>query len=68
LRKWFHADPTRHAEFVVRYNSELKPRAQEVQEIIESTDHSVITLVTATKDLESGHVAVLLPFMNAELA
>jgi uncharacterized protein YeaO (DUF488 family) len=66
LRKWFHVDPTRHAEFVVRYTSELDARGQEVKELIESIEQPVITLVTATKDLEKGHVAVLIAFINAQ--
>lgn len=38
-----------------------------VREFIESIEEPVITLVTATKDLEHGHVAVLLTFLNVEL-
>jgi uncharacterized protein YeaO (DUF488 family) len=66
LRKWFHADPKRHSEFVVRYTAELDKRGQEVTELIESIEQPVITLVTATKDIEKGHVAVLIAFINAQ--
>ena len=66
LRKWFHADSTRHEEFVVRYTAELDEQRQSVRELIESLEDPVITLVTATKDLEHGHVAVLLSFINAQ--
>lgn len=37
-----------------------------VREIIESIEEPVITLVTATKDLEHGHVAVLLAFLKTK--
>ena len=66
LRKWFHADPTRHAEFVVRYTAELDAQGQEVKELIESIEQPIITLVTATKDIEKGHVAVLSAFIKAQ--
>ena len=65
LRKWFHADPTRHDEFVVRYTAELDEQRQSVAEIIDSIDAPVITLLTASKDVESGHVAVLIAFIEA---
>ncbi len=65
LRKWFHADPTRHDEFVVRYTAELDEQRQSVRELVESIEAPVITLVTATKDVEDGHVAVLIAFIEA---
>lgn len=60
LRKWFHADSTRHTEFVARYSAELEDHRDKLEALVASFEQPVVTLVTATKDLEHGHVAVLL--------
>ncbi len=59
LRKWFHEDPTRYEEFVATYTEELEERRDEINTLLRSLDQSILTLVTSTKDLSGGHVAVL---------
>lgn len=59
LRKWYHANPVRHADFAERYMAELNNATFEIKTLIESVQLPVVTLITATKDLDNGHVAVL---------
>lgn len=60
LRKWFHEAPNRQAEFKQRYFAELNERHSEITAVLESlNDQTVLTLVTATKDLQNGHAAIL---------
>lgn len=64
LRKWFHEDTSRQADFEERYVMELEERKGEIEVLIESLrSHSTITLVTATKDLVNGHAAILQSFL-----
>ncbi|MEZ6043096.1 MAG: DUF488 family protein [Planctomycetaceae bacterium] len=65
LRKWFHDQPDQHAEFANRYRLELNERLDEIIGMFLSIDSSRLTLVTATKDLKRGHVAVLCEFLEA---
>jgi len=64
LRKWFHADKTRHDEFVTRYTAELEDRREKIKELVDSLDNPTITLVTSTKEIKQGHVAVLQKFLE----
>ena len=64
LRKWFHASPDQIKEFTKRYKAELAERHDEIKTLFESLDQKVITLVTATKDLEHGHVVVLKAYIK----
>ncbi len=65
LRKWFHADSAnRQDEFAAKYTTELNERTDEIGDLLGSIDSQTITLVTATKDLENGHVAVLKKFLE----
>lgn len=64
LRKWFHEDTSRHADFEERYLMELAKRHGEIEVLINSLrTHATITLVTATKDLVNGHAAILQSFL-----
>ena len=64
LRKWFHAEEPPYEVFVARYRGELEERREQIEEIVQSLDRDVITLLTATKDLERGHVAVLQNYLE----
>jgi len=64
LRKWFHAAPDRLKEFAKRYRAELTERRDEIKSLFDDLDQNVITLITATKDLEHGHVAVLKTYVE----
>ena len=61
LRRWYGHDPAKFAEFKRRYAGELAdPEHQAAwrQLVTESTE-GVVTLLTATKDLEHSEAAVL---------
>lgn len=64
LRKWFHEDDSRREEFVKKYRKELNERKAQVQEVLDSFDKQVVTLLTATKHPEQGHVPVLKEYLE----
>lgn len=61
LRKWFHRDPERWAEFQRRYEAELaEPEKQpRLRELAAQAQGGTITLVYAAKDRERNHALVL---------
>jgi uncharacterized protein YeaO (DUF488 family) len=61
LRTWFHHDPERFAEFARRYRDELSepPRAAALAALAERARSQRLAIVTATKDLEHSHAAIL---------
>lgn len=65
LRKWFHSEEPAYEVFVARYQSELDERRDEIDQILRSFDSEVVTLLTATKDLERGHLVVLKEYLEA---
>ncbi|MBX9579053.1 MAG: DUF488 family protein [Gemmataceae bacterium] len=65
LRKWYHAASGRSDDFAARYTAELVGRRLEIEQTLRSLTHRRVTLVTATKDLERGHVGVLMRFLQA---
>jgi uncharacterized protein YeaO (DUF488 family) len=58
LRDWYHHRPEWFAEFAVRYEAELSgnPALDELRRL---TSRGVVTLVTATREVEISHAAVL---------
>ena len=67
LRKWFHDHLEQHDEFANRYRHELKERLDNIIELFASIDSTPLTLVTAPKELDRGHVALLKDFLEAHL-
>lgn len=67
LRKWFHDHLDQRDEFARRYRQELNARVDDIIELFAALGSSPLTLVTATKDLETGHVAVLVNYLQAHL-
>ena len=61
LRRWYGHVPERFAEFALRYREELAAgeRTRAVSELAELAAGGSVTLLTATRDLELSHVAVL---------
>jgi uncharacterized protein YeaO (DUF488 family) len=61
LRKWYSHQPERFDEFAARYASELETEegAAALAELREVLRGGPVTLVTATRDLDASHVAVL---------
>ncbi len=58
LREWDHHDPQRFDEFAARYAEELhdSPALAELRKLAK---RGVVTLVTATRDLDISQAAVL---------
>jgi uncharacterized protein YeaO (DUF488 family) len=61
LRKWYGHDPDRFAEFSRRYSKELDypERAAALRHLHELARGQTVTLLTATKNVETSHAAVL---------
>lgn len=64
LRKWFHAAPSRHSDFAMRYIAELNDRIEDVQRILSCINNSTVTLLSSVKDVKGGHVGVLKQFLE----
>jgi len=58
LREWYHHKPERFDEFTSRYEAELagSPALEELRKL---TKRGVVTLVTATREVDGSHAAVL---------
>ncbi|MBN3930067.1 DUF488 family protein [Streptomyces verrucosisporus] len=61
LRRWYGHDPQRYEEFAGRYRAELEEagRQEAVERLRESAEEGTLTLLTATRDEERSHAAVL---------
>jgi uncharacterized protein YeaO (DUF488 family) len=61
LRKWYAHDPARFDDFAARYEAELATGegAAALAELRDVVRAGPVTLVTATRDLELSHLAVL---------
>jgi uncharacterized protein YeaO (DUF488 family) len=66
LRKWFGHDPERFAEFRERYRDELdeEPRRTALERLRNLAGQG-LTLLTATKDVEHSHAAVLAELLGS---
>jgi uncharacterized protein YeaO (DUF488 family) len=62
LRSWYHAHPEEYAGFAERYRAELAGPEQDaaLRRLRELARTRRVTLLTAVKDPEHGHVPVLL--------
>ncbi|MGW7352647.1 DUF488 domain-containing protein [Streptomyces sp. NPDC054784] len=66
LRRWYGHDPARFEEFSARYRAELDGREDAPPEAAEALERlracaaeGPLTLLTATRDTDRGHAAVL---------
>src|SRR5690349_13573040 len=61
LRKWYHHDPALFDAFVSRYREELTEpdRAAAVAHLRQLSNKQMLTLLTATKDVDISEAAVL---------
>ncbi|MFJ8545292.1 DUF488 domain-containing protein [Streptomyces sp. NPDC093586] len=66
LRRWYHHDPERFAEFRRRYVAELDDpeHEQAVQRLRDLAAQGDVTLLTATKDADHSEAAVLAGWLN----
>ena len=66
LRRWFHADrDARWTEFRQRYLAELDESGAAANLAEELSTHDTVTLLTASADVASSHVPVLLEALGA---
>ena len=65
LREWYHHQPERFDEFAARYEAELSgsPALEGLRTL---TKRSVVTLVTATREVEGSHAAVLAKLLKGK--
>lgn len=61
LRKWFGHDPDRFDEFAERYRAELEDddHREALDDVVTLTRKGGVVLLTATKDPDLSHAAVL---------
>lgn len=64
LRRWLHADQSRHAEFVRRYRKELAGQRDAIRQAVRALRVRQLTLLTAVKDTEQSHARVLGDFLR----
>jgi uncharacterized protein YeaO (DUF488 family) len=58
LRDWYNHQPERFDEFAARYREELQG-SEALDELRKLTKSGVVTLVTATRDVQGSHATVL---------
>lgn len=66
LRRWYGHDPERFEAFAEQYREELDSgeQAEALQRLRDLADGEQVMLVTATKDLDHSHVAVLVEILS----
>ena len=64
LREWYHHQPERFDEFAARYDDELHDNAA-FAELRKLTKRGVVTLVTATREVDGSHAAVLAKLLKS---
>lgn len=64
LRKWYHHQPERFAEFAARYEQELRDNPA-LKELRTLAKRGVVTLVTATREVDGSQAAVLAKLLSS---
>jgi uncharacterized protein YeaO (DUF488 family) len=64
LRHWYNHQPERFDEFAARYQNELLG-SEALDELRELTRRGVVTLVTATREVQSNHAVVLAAMLKS---
>jgi uncharacterized protein YeaO (DUF488 family) len=64
LRKWYGHEPARFAEFRRRYRTELAERAKELGALRAMVRGRAATLITATREVDLSHAAVMREIMQ----
>jgi uncharacterized protein YeaO (DUF488 family) len=68
LRKWFHADRTKWAEFKSKYIAELSERREQLGQMLVKAGRRPLTLLYASQDTERNHAIVLAEFLKKSKA
>lgn len=63
LRGWYNHQPERLAEFAARYKKELQG-SEAVDQLRKLAKGNVVTLVTATREVQASHATVLATLLN----
>ncbi|HEY5878978.1 MAG TPA: DUF488 family protein [Nakamurella sp.] len=68
LRRWYGHDPARFDEFTDRYRRELGGGAEATAftELADLVAHRDVTLITATREVDRSHLAVLARLLDAD--
>jgi uncharacterized protein YeaO (DUF488 family) len=64
LRKWYGHEPARFAEFRRRYRGELAEHAKELGALRAMVRGRAATLITATREVDLSHAAVMREIMQ----
>jgi hypothetical protein len=65
LREWFGHDPSKYAEFKVRYQQELAQNSELPAIISNWLAHQQVTLLFGAKDAEHNQAEVLLEYLQS---
>jgi uncharacterized protein YeaO (DUF488 family) len=70
LRRWYGHDPAKSAAFRERYEHELAALGGSdlAEDLRRRAKDGPVTLLTATRDLDSSHLPVLVDFLSARAA
>ena len=63
LREWYNHQPERFDQFAARYRAELQG-SEALHELRELTKRGAVTLVTATRNVDGSHAAVLAALLS----
>jgi uncharacterized protein YeaO (DUF488 family) len=67
LRKWFHHEPERWAEFQRRYRAELAARPEAWRLLLEAARDGDVTLLFSARDLDRNNAVALQAFLDEQL-
>jgi uncharacterized protein YeaO (DUF488 family) len=67
LRKWFHHDPEKWAEFRRRYFKELESRRAAWQRLLDAARRGRVTLIYSSHDSEHNNAVALKEFLERRI-
>ena len=65
LRKWFGHDPSKYAEFKIRYKKELEKHSEILERIKKEAKKESVTLLFSAKDVEHNNAIVIEELLGA---
>jgi uncharacterized protein YeaO (DUF488 family) len=67
LRIWFAHDPSRWAEFKVRFFKELRQKPDVVQGLVTESRNRTVTLLFSSRELRFNHAVALKEFIESRM-
>jgi len=64
LRKWFSHDPARWESFKKRYFEELRPKEQQLRNMVQRSGHNFLILVYGAKNTEHNNAVALAEYIK----